>query len=234
MRKLILAAGAIGGLALTQANAATVLNDVARGAYNDSGVFGTGGSGTPSGNYVTGMYTGAGQNEYRSFFGFDLSGVTGSITGASITITTAGFGGGAASADVGFFDYSGSYSALIGNSGGVAAFNDLGNGNLYGSQIVSTSTSGFTIVLDAAALTDLNAAEGGTFVAGGALIGAPVGTFVFGGSSFDPPTQLTLQIVSVSEPGTFALLGSALLTLGALVTRGKQGGKLRRDLSAIG
>ena len=36
-----------------------------RGSYLDSGVFGTGGSGTSLGNYLTGIHN---NKEYRSFF----------------------------------------------------------------------------------------------------------------------------------------------------------------------
>jgi hypothetical protein len=97
--------------------------------------------------------------EYRSFFGFDLGGVTGTITAATIT-----FGSGAASLDpnLGLFAYTGSYSNLVNGTGGVAAFDDLGSGASYGTAVVSTSFIIFTVMLDAVALADLNAAEGGT------------------------------------------------------------------------
>ena len=64
------------------------LNPVSRGAYIDTGVFGTGGSGTADGNYLTGEHTSfGGPNEYRSFFVFDLSAVTDTIVSATFEVS---------------------------------------------------------------------------------------------------------------------------------------------------
>ena len=65
-----------------------ILNDIERGAYESrSDSFGTGGSGTATGNYLTGAYGGA---EYRSFFNFDLSSVSGTITSAQLLVSISG------------------------------------------------------------------------------------------------------------------------------------------------
>ena len=71
------------------ASAATItINAYSRGAYIDTGVFGTGGSGTADGIYLTGEHTSFGTpNEYRSFFLFDLAGVTDPIVSATFEVS---------------------------------------------------------------------------------------------------------------------------------------------------
>jgi hypothetical protein len=76
-----------------------------------------------------------------------------------------------------------SAAAITGNAAGLAGFNDLGSGTLYGTRLVSTADNGtvIEIVLNSAALADLNAASG-LFLFGGALgtVAGPSDQYVFG------------------------------------------------------
>ena len=118
----LLAAGNAGAL---------VLDASQRGAYRgDLNSFGTGFSGTSFGNYQTGINTGLGGGpsiadaELRSFFNFDLSGISEPIAGATFTISTIGtFGSSGALAPVTvetitIFDVTTDISALISGTGG--------------------------------------------------------------------------------------------------------------------
>ena len=157
-------------------SAATItLTDTERGSYDSTGFFGTSGSGTAIGNYLTGVLSSV---EYRSFFNFDLSGISGTVTSAELRIstnTTNGTGQGSATPDnpetLGIFDVTTSIPNLVTDLGGVAAFNDLGGGIQYASVFVPTPTSNGTIIitLNAAALSDINTAIGGDFAVGGVL-----------------------------------------------------------------
>jgi hypothetical protein len=179
---------------------------------------------------LTGSLDAGSASDFRSFFGFDLSGVTGAITGASITITTtAGIDGsdGAPSVDFGLYFYTGDYAALVSNAGGLAAFNALGGGVPAGvpngSSVISLPYSSnpfvVTVTLDAAAVADLNASEGGDVAFGGALIGAPARAFIWGesGGPFeqDPLTVLTLTTAAAApEPSTWAMMVLGFAGLG--------------------
>lgn len=214
--------------ALSTAASATVLDATERGTYRDSGVFGSGGSGTSVGNYITGgLSNGA---EFRSFFNFDLSAVTGQVTEAVLTISldrTRAF-----SPDpietLGIFDVTSDIPTLLDGSGGVAAFDDLGSGISYGgASVLTDSTSGtLSIALNALALLDLNAAIGGDFALGGAVTSLSGGTeLLFGFSNLGrrQPTRLTLTTgpafqnqIPIAEPASAALMGFGLLVLGLI------------------
>ena len=211
--------------AFTNFASATVLDATERGTYRDSGVFGTAGSGTSVGNYITGgLNTGA---EFRSFFNFDLSGVTGQITEAVLNISldqTRAFSPDP-SETFSVFDVTSDIPSLLDESGGVEAFEDLGSGTSYGfADVLTDSTSGtLSIALNALALLDLNAAVGGDFALGGAVTSLSGGTeLLFGFSNLgrQQPTRLTLTTepafqnqVAIAEPASLALMGFGLLAL---------------------
>lgn len=216
---LVLLAGA--------AQADILLNATNRGSYTSAGSF-TGQNGDAAGYYQVGkLFSGGGGTTfYHDYFAFDLSGVSGNITSASLILSLAGGGLGPSTATLGIFDYTGSIPVLIGKTGGVTAYNDLGTGTQYGSAVVSTSArypGTVTITLDAAALAALDASEGQKFALGGAITDLSGTNDILFNVSYLPTytTQLDLRI---PEPLTLSLFGGGLLGAVALRRRKKKQG----------
>src|SRR5215471_9845932 len=153
----------------------TTFNDIVRGAYVDAGVFGTGGSGTPDGNYLTGLYSGGGYTEYRSFFTFDLTGLTGTVTSATFSVDFGppAFGSGQSPVFFNLVAYAGNISALNAGTAGVAGFGLLGGPGVFlGGAYANTSDTGVvTYTITPAGLAAIQASEGGQFAIGGSLTG---------------------------------------------------------------
>ena len=233
IRKVVL--GLTVGLSLLVAGnaSALVLDPFARGSYRgDLGVFGTGGAGTAIGNFQTGTNG----PELRSFFAYDLSGISGTVTAAKFSINLLGtFGSGATGTPqqgqapitietVSLFEVTGDVGALVSNAGGLAAFDDLGDGYSYGSNSASTDArSGILdFTFDADGLARVNAAVGGSFALGGALTSiaggpfGPLSEFLFG-DSFDIRsfTRLDLTVVPVPGPSSLLLLLAGIGLIGA-------------------
>jgi hypothetical protein len=181
---------------------------------------------------------------YHNWLAFNVSGLASqNITAATLTFY-GGNGTNTSSTDetLGLFDFTGSIDALIGNSqNNVGIFNDLGNGNSYGSAVVASGPiQQFSITLSQAAIADLNAAAQNAidtrFVIGGSLLSIS-GPFaneqlfaIFGPqAALSPAAFLTLQTASVPEASTWAMM---ILGLGGVVTalRRKQKG-LKLSLS---
>jgi hypothetical protein len=201
-----------------QAEAATILTHVDRGWYADFGSHSTSNE-----NYLTGRYFGT---DYRSFFVFDLSGVTETITSATLKLwnpssppnTEAGFSSPDASETLALYDVSTSTASLTGGTGGVSAFTDLGSGTSFGSTTISAADNGsfVTITLNASALSALNSA-GGLFSIGGAL------TTLSGSSNQNAflwthefPVASTLELettTALPTPGTLALFGISFVSM---------------------
>lgn len=137
----------------------------------------------PNDNYAVG----GGQDGYvrNNFFLFDLSGVSGPITSATLRVynpnapVSAGFPYGYTSSDptenYAVFDVSTPVANLasgygIGSLAGQAIFRDLGSGQNFGMTTVSLADNGkfVEVSLNASALTALNAAVG-LFALGGTL-----------------------------------------------------------------
>jgi hypothetical protein len=153
---------------------------------------GFGSAGSDNDNY----FVGYGDWTLNDFFSFDLSGFHGGATSAYLTIAPTGSG---ANWDGGTYAVGGVSTAasILDDTNGVnwAIWADLGKGN-YGSYVFGAAyPDSIVIELDSAAVTDINAAAGGWFSIGG---------------TFNPV---------IPEPGSFALLGMGLVTLGVALRR---------------
>lgn len=122
----------------------------------------------------------------RNFHTFDLSGLSGTITGATLRVwvdpkdgdpgsgignqTGAPYQSSDSSEDILLYDVSSDASDLV-NSPTATEFADIGSGNLYGTLTVNDDDAGEYIeaVLNAQAIADLNTAIGGLWSVGGAL-----------------------------------------------------------------
>ena len=185
---------------------------------------------------------GGGQDGYvrNNFFLFDLSGVSGPITSATLRVynpnapVSAGFPYGYTSSDptenYAVFDVSTPVANLasgygIGSLAGQAIFRDLGSGQNFGMTTVSLADNGkfVEVSLNASALTALNAAVG-LFALGGTL--TTLDTVVnkeslFASAYLSPvaPNVPELVISTVPEPSASALWIAGLGLLGLAVRR---------------
>jgi hypothetical protein len=145
-------------------------------------------------NYIVGKTSSIDPSaSMNDFFVFDISGLIGPVSTASFTVFSyivEGAFGETVSDTVSFFDVSTDIADLEAshtNRGDIWA--DLASGKLYGRQVYTNADSNTfkTITLDSALIADLNAA-----------IAAHVTDFAIGGTT------------AVPEPGTLALIGTAL------------------------
>lgn len=154
----------------------------------------------------------------RGYFSFDLGSVSGVVTAAKLEVRRYNTDSGAI---LNLWDVHTSASDLAQRQVvDSAIWNDLGTGSNYGSFTAGTgaSTDLMSFDLNAAALIDINAGLGSFF-----SIGTTSNGTHFGASSLEPGNSNTNYIqqlvlvtedVSVSEPGTLALLGLGLAGLG--------------------
>lgn len=234
---------------------ADLLNSINRGWYESDGTTETSFliNGSPNNSYIAGRacyfddITGAllGHYEFRNFFVFDLTGRTTPVTAASLKLyipLDPASGSGAIGYQSPFpsdvytvYDVSTPLSTLQGSVNSVAAYNDLGSGNIFGTRVVTPPdiATKITIELNAAGLAALNANLGGYFVVGGALTtidkNQSMDQFVFGfshnyfGGPNDGNTQLELSPngpVIPAPPAVF-LLAAAIPVLGVMRLRRK-------------
>jgi hypothetical protein len=115
-------------------------------------------------NYIVGDLSSNGSQLYNDFFTFDISGLTGPVSSAVLNLQRF-YGGsdlGRTTQTYDLYDVSTDAATLNANNGTSAAiYNDLGSGNLYGSYSLPVAGNPSDIIdltLDAAALSDLNAA----------------------------------------------------------------------------
>jgi PEP-CTERM motif len=197
----ILLAGLVSLGLVSSAQAGMVtLNDTHRGWYLDNGTS----SRNVGNNYFVGR---SGSIEFRNYLGFDLSGVSEPIIAAELNLDSAAVLGTNHDYElhkvVTPFANLGSYS--------VAIFDDLGSGSVYGSRTYESSDrlQLRSILLNAAALADLNSAAGGSFAIGGSItsaLGNEQG--IFAGSNNTNSVQLKLTTAAaVPEPSSIVLLG---------------------------
>ena len=203
----------------------------ARGCVQADGTFKCGKAGTGNGNFLTGFVGNESgvdpQNgELRSFFRFDLSGISGPVVTAAfqVTLPVNGYLSVDAGETFGLFDYLLDPAVLGASPLPAGAFADLGTGTLYGSGAFTLASEGTltTISLNAAAVAAINSALGGQFAMGGAGTALAQQTdqreLLFGDSMDTATAQLVLgfgvlEDTNVPEPGAGLLVAAGLAGL---------------------
>lgn len=212
------------------AAAAIVLTTVASGAHAvsvvsvnsyDNGWYKSNGSHVTSNtNIISGQ---SGWNSYRNFFAFDLSGVTGRVVSATLSIAGGNgkFSNMSNLAKFAVYDVSTKTSSLTSGTGGTAAFADLGSGSLYGSTAVATpgwtGTMPTVSVALANAIGDINNALGNQFALGGTTSGG----YLWGYSNGAQAATLSLTVAAVPVPAALPLMLLALGGMGVVARRRK-------------
>lgn len=181
-----------------------------RGWYNDTGV---NNDAWWDNNYFVGE---TGGKEYRNWMQFDLSSLSQPIGTATLRVSTSAYSGTDPSETWFLYDVT-TPVAQLGGAASTAVFADLGTGTPYGSITVS-GNSVVDIVLNAAAINEINAAAGGMFVLGGRLGTLPGGIFSMSNVVNNATTQLLLD-TAVPAPASVWLFGSALGLLGRVRRR---------------
>lgn len=170
----------------------------------------------------------------RSYFFFDLSGISGTVTGATLEVARYSSSSGTT---LGLFDVSTPVTQLIGNrqpfASNAAIHTDLGSGVSYGQYTIGAGTTAdiLSFNLNAAAVADINAKVDNGWFAIGAAVSNPFsqGKTMF--NQFAPYSEpgltdgvrngiqrLVLTVAPIPEPSTYALM-LAGLTVVAWVAR---------------
>jgi hypothetical protein len=202
---------------------ADVINAIDSGWYNSAGMHVA-----QNNNYIVGDASGT---ERRNFVVFDLTTVTDEILSASLDLynpdddlpALRGYVSPDPTESLALYEVTTAVDDVrLSQTGaaGVAIFDDLGSGVVFGERSVSAADNGtvVSIVINANGLAALNAARGGLFAIGGALttLGSVGDEYVFGFSqSIGNPEvrQLTIETAAVPEP-----VSASLLALGLLLT----------------
>jgi hypothetical protein len=184
----------------------------------------------------------------RSYFVFDLAGVTGTVTGARLFIPGAAatiLGGAPILFSV--FDVSTPAAVLLaGGDGASNIHGDLGSGALYGSAAVpapppdnntgSAPMPDVSIAL-AGALGDIGGQRGGLFAVGGAVTGGGT-TILWRGTSTSNPAyharltlEVTPEIAPIPLPPSVAMMAGLLGGLGLIGARRRRRWAARRQPS---
>jgi len=165
-------------------NGTLTINASNTGWYTDAGS-----SNQPGGtNYITGLCSNCGGALFRDLFVFGIP-VGIAVTTATLNVNTYVYDSLNPTETLSLFDVTTSLNILVGGTGGVAAYNDLGSGVLYGSRVYTSADQNLfrSISLNAAGIAAIQQSLGGSFTMGGSLINT-----------------------TVPEPSTLALFAGAL------------------------
>ena len=192
------------------------LDVTTRGRYTEAGSNGAAGSAVS--NYITGTTTGT--NEFRSYFVFDLSSVTMTITDAELFADSYTVVTGDTNETLSIKEVTTSIATVTSfNSGQTGIFDDLGDGTTYGSIVFDNDddTQTFQIALNSDFITAANNTSG-SIALGGSITTLSVSSeqiaFKFSGAGEASDVQLKLTVVP--QP---AAIWFAVPMLGFLLTR---------------
>jgi hypothetical protein len=213
MLSLVVAVGFLVAIPAGPASAATtVLNATDTGWWSDTGEHGAFNS-----NYIVGNY-GYDYGDHNDYFTFDLTTAVpcGAITGATLSAPNP-LGSGSPRPYT-LYDVSTPAAALdttdTGSPAGIAIFNDLGSGTVFGSVTPTTvNDTPIVVPFSPAGVAALNAARGGTFSVGGDLTDAVLNDFLLGNSG-DDTVSLTLTTEDPFQPDAQIRGGLASAYLG--------------------
>ncbi len=182
----------IAGLWSMGANA-DVINAVDQGWWNGAD---NSNNINPNANTFSGLdgFT-RGSNVFRSYFVFDLTGVSTVGAGSTILLNRLRYFSTQASETFNIYDVSTNINTLRTAANNAGTYADLGSGNVYGSFTVGLGDQGNDVLvnLTAAAIADINANLGGFFAVG--VSSQTQGDVVNDGIRFDgSPHQLDLTI----------------------------------------
>jgi PEP-CTERM motif len=206
------------GLAASNLEAQISLNASDAGRVSDAGT-----GSTLNTSYLAGYNTAGGGVTFRDWFAFDLSGISGGVANASITIfePANGFVSNVTPLNFALYDVTSSTATVLGGGTGLTSvYNDLGSGNSYGSVNVTSANNGtnITINLSGTFIADFIAHEGTTLLIGGAVTTSlPHNSFeeIFNGSGSETSGltagSVVLHFTPVPEPSTYALVGVGAL-----------------------
>jgi hypothetical protein len=227
-------AGMIAALAAVLASATPAVADttVTLNATNQGRFSSLGQHSGTSGIYNVGTL---GLTSFRNFFTFDLSSVSGTVTGATLTVpnTSCGATGGVASTTYDLWDVSSSAADLaasdpVSSPAGQAVFADLGTGTSYGSTPVTASPATVSVALSTDGLAALQAAAGtGFFAIGGSYSSTTNGLFL--SSTFACVPTLTVTVADVVDtpmvngPVLGGVAGLAVLVIGVVYVVRRRG-----------
>ena len=184
--------------------------------------------------------------EFNSWFAFDLSGA-GAASAIAITFVRNGsFRTDTGSESIALYDFTGSVADLVGGTGGVAAFTDLGSGVVLGGHTITAAHFSimpqFTVVLPDAFVAQFNTARGLTDPR--IALGARMTTFIPGGtdeafwfnSNAESAAYLTVTPIQVQrpipEPALWALLILGFASVGGLL-RARRSGAVNGEAAAL-
>ena len=204
-KNLVSAVFIVGAIGLGSASAVAVTITATGEGWCESGGF----CNNTNTSVIANTFSGKSGNLYRDWFAFDLTGASGSITSATLSIWNDGSN---------FNNVSGALYNLYQAAG--ISYSGLVSGSSLGDILTSVADTGVShyvdITLNAAGLAALTAGEGSTFVFGGFNNGDQI----FGYTGGVPIATLTYT-TTVPEPGSMGLLGFGLLAL-AFAKRRKQ------------